>query len=164
MILLKKLFLVIGVISFLFLVGFIYLKANPPLAVPGITFYTYEETKRIVSIENNGFTSIKLKNVLVNGKKAKNVELGVSRTLQMVSGTIRDGEQITFHNINEFDVKPRLRDEEITRIIEEEKGDRQTIIHYGLRVTGNEPPEKITIKYTYLGIPYSIEVDVKEER
>lgn len=158
----KKIILLIGIISILFVVSFIYLKSNPPLTVTGKTYYTYEETKRIVSIENNGFTDIKLKNVLVNGKKAKNVELGVSRTLQMVGGTIRDGEQITFHNINEFAVKPRLQDEEITRIIEDEKGDRQTIIHYGVRVTGNEPPEKITIKYTYLGIPYSLEVDVKE--
>jgi hypothetical protein len=82
----------------------------------------------------------------------------------MVSGTILDEDQITFHNINEFSVKPRLTPEEITRIKEEEKGDKQTIIHYGLRITGNEPPEKITIKYTYLGIPFSIEVDVKEER
>lgn len=82
----------------------------------------------------------------------------------MVAGAILEEDHITFHNIKEFDVEPRLTPEEITRIIEEEKGDRQTIIHYGLRVFGNEIPEKITIKYTYLGIPYSLEVDVKEER
>ncbi|UTW69502.1 hypothetical protein KHA80_22510 [Anaerobacillus sp. HL2] len=69
-------------------------------------FYTYEETKRIVEIENKGFANIKLKNVLINGKKAKNVELGVSRTLQIVGGQFIV-DQITFHIINEFD-KPRL--------------------------------------------------------
>lgn len=99
---------------------------------------------------------------MVNGKKAENVELGVSRTGQMVWGTISDEDQITFHNISEFDVKPKLTPEEKTRIIE--KNDRQTIIHYGLRVTGNEPPEVITIKYTYLGIPYSLDVEVIEDR
>lgn len=159
MIILKKKVLIIGGILFFLLLGcFIYLKANPPLSASGISFYSDDETKRVVVIVNSGFTDIKLKNVLVNGNKAENVELGVSRTNHMVAGGGLDEDPyITFHKINELKIQPELPHEK-----RYEMDDRQIIKHYGLRFWGNEVSEKINIKYTYLFIPYSLEVDVKE--
>jgi hypothetical protein len=57
-------------------------------------------------------------------------------------------------------VQPKLPLEEQRSL--NEKEDRQIIRHYGLRVIGNEVPKSIIIKYTYIGIPYSLNVDVKE--
>ncbi|WP_133058602.1 hypothetical protein [Halalkalibacter urbisdiaboli] len=162
MIILKKTLLIIGgILVFLLLGSFIYLKTNPPLSANGISFYLDDETKRVVEIVNSGFANIKLKNVLVNGNKAENVELGASRTNHMVAGGGLDEDPyITFHKINKLEIQPELP-------LDEQKGlyeidDRQIIKHYGLRVFGNEVPEKINIKYTYLCIPYSLEVDVTE--
>ncbi|SDP81679.1 hypothetical protein [Halobacillus aidingensis] len=150
-----------NILVFLVLGIFIYLKANPPLSANGISFYQDNETKRVVEIVNSGFADIKLKNVLVNGNKAENVELGASRTNHMVAGGGLDEDRyITFHKINELEVQPELPLEELRGLYE--KDDRQIIKHYGLAVIGNEVPEKINIKYTYLYIPYSLEVNVTE--
>lgn len=138
-----------------------YLKANPPLSSNGMTFYSDDETKRVVEIINNGFANIKINKVLVNGKKAKKVELGASRTSHLVIGGGLDRDPyITFHNIIELEVQPALSPEEERRL--SEKGDKKIIKHYGLRIVGNEVPETINIKYTYLGIPFSLNIDVTQ--
>jgi hypothetical protein len=161
-IILKKALLIIGgILVFTLLGSLIYLKVNPPLSANGISFYPDDETKRVVEIENSGFANIKLKNVLVNGNNAENVELGASRTNHMVAGGGLDEDPyITFHKINKLEVQPKLPSQEQKELYEKES--RQTIKHYALRAFGVEAPEKINIKYTYLFIPYSLEVDVTE--
>ncbi|KGX87120.1 hypothetical protein N783_10460 [Pontibacillus marinus BH030004 = DSM 16465] len=140
---------------------FIYLKSNPPLSSKGVSFYADYETKRVVEIENNGFANLKLKDVLVNGFKAEKVELGVSRSNHMIAGGGLDEDRyITFHKLSELEIQPVLPLDEQRKLYQ--KGDKKIIKHYGLRVFGNEVPKTLNIKYTYLGIPYSLEVDVTE--
>ncbi len=130
-----------------------YIKMNPPLSAPGITYDIRDETKRVIQIVNDGFANCNLKSVLVNGNAAQQVELGVSRTNHMVLGAgVEEDPNITFHDIQEFQVQPKGL------------ADKHVIKHYGLRVFGKENPEYIKIKYTYLGIPYTLEVDVKREK
>ncbi|MFC7063818.1 hypothetical protein [Halobacillus seohaensis] len=162
MVILKRTLLIIGGILLFFLLGsIIYLKANPPLSSNGISFYADDEKKRVVEIVNSGFANINLQNVLINGNKAENVELGASRTNHMVAGGgLEEDPYITFHKINKIEVQPELSPEEQKALYEED--DRKIIKHYGLRAFGNEIPEKITIKYMYSFIPYSLEVDVTE--
>ncbi|AYC30330.1 hypothetical protein [Paenisporosarcina cavernae] len=139
----------------------IYLKANPPLEANGISFYPDDKTKRVIEITNFGLANINLENVLVNGNNSENVELGISRTNHMVVGAGLDKDPyITFHKINELEIHPALPLDELNEL--NEMDDRRIIKHYGLRTFGNEVPEKITIKYTYLFIPYSLDVDVTE--
>lgn len=162
MIILKRKLLITGLIFVFLLWGcFIYLKSNPPLSSKGISFYADDETKRVVEIENNGFANLKLKHVLVNGFKSEKVELGVSRSNHMVAGGGLDEDPyLTFHKLNELEIQPMLPLEEKRRLYQ--KGDKKIIKHYGLRVFGNEAPKTLHIKYSYLGIPYSLEVDVTE--
>jgi hypothetical protein len=159
---LKKTSFIIGFVSvFLVLSIFIYIKVNPPLSANGVSSFSDNGMKRVVEIENSGFANINIESVLVNGKKAQTVELGVSRTNHLViGGGIEEDRYISFHNINDLEVQPVLPIEELIKL--NEKGDTQIIKHYGLRVIGFEVPEKIMIKYTYLGIPFTLEVDVKE--
>ncbi|MBT2680648.1 hypothetical protein J7E38_16685 [Bacillus sp. ISL-35] len=139
----------------------IYLKANPPLSANGISFYEKDDTKRVVELVNSGFADIKLKEVLINGNKPESVELWASTTNHMVAGGgLDDDPFITFYKINEIEIQPKLSQEEQNKLYEME--DREVIKHYGLRVFGNEAPEKINITYNYLLIPYSLEVDVME--
>jgi hypothetical protein len=90
---LKKASLVVVFTYILFAASFVYLKANPPLSSSGVSFYGDEETKRVVEIVNSGFANIKIKDVLVNGNKAQNVELGASRTNHLVAGEGLDEDQ-----------------------------------------------------------------------
>jgi hypothetical protein len=158
---LKKTSLIIGFVSvFLVLSIFIYIKFNPPLSANGVSSFSEDEMKRVVEIVNSGFANINIKSVLVNRNKAQNVELGASRTNHLViGGGLEEERYITFHNFNELEVQPELPIEELKRL--NEKGDTKIIKHYGLLVFGNEVPEKIMIKYTYLGFPFSLEVDVE---
>ena len=159
---LKKTSLIIGFLSvFLVLSIFMYITVNPPLSANGVSSFSDDKMKIVVEIVNSGFSNIKIKSVLVNGNNAQNIELGVSRTNHLViGGGLEEDRYITFHNINELEVQPELPIEELKRL--NEKRDTQIIKHHGLRVIGKEIPEKIMIKYTYLGIPFSLEVDVKE--
>lgn len=157
----KKAFLtVVVIISISIVISVVYFLKKPPLSSAGITFYDADETKRVVEIVNSGFVSISIQNVLVNGNEARKVELGASRTNHLVAGGgIDKYSYITFHSINELEVQPELRAEKLHEL--NEKGDSETIRHYGLRVIGNEVPEIITIIYKYLGILYSLDVDVQ---
>ncbi|WP_078549249.1 hypothetical protein [Litchfieldia alkalitelluris] len=78
----------------------------------------------------------------------------------VAGGGLDEDPYITFHKINELEIQPALPLDEQNRLYEMD--DRQIIKHYGLRAFGNEVPERIAIKYTYLFIPYSLEVDVSE--
>jgi hypothetical protein len=158
---LKKTSLIIGFVSvFIVLSIFIYIKVNPPLSANGVSSYSDNEMKRVVEIVNSGFANINIESVLVNGNEAKTVELGASRSNHLViGGGLEEDRYITFYNINDLEVQPELSIEHLKKL--NEKGDTQIIKHYGLRVIGYEVPEKIMIKFTYLGIPFSLEVDVK---
>jgi hypothetical protein len=155
---LKKVSIIIGVaFVFLLLSIFIYLKLNPPLSTPGYSSYSDDKMKRIVEIVNSGFANIKIKSVLINGNKAQKVDLGASKTEHLVAGAgIEEDPNITFHNINDLEVQPVVERDKLSL-----KG-KDLIKHYGLRVYGNEVPKKVMIKYNYLGIPFSLEVSVKE--
>lgn len=155
-------YVLVVVVIFISIVGsIVFFKTTSPLSSTGITFYDADETKRGVEIVNSGFANISIQKVLVNGNEARKVELGASRTNHLVVGEgIEKVPYITFHNINELEVKPELTAEKLKEL--NEKDDNETIRHYGLRVIGNEVPEIITIEYKYLGILYSLDVDVQK--
>lgn len=156
---LKKSILKFSLISSLLVVVciFVFLKINPPLSSSGYTSFANQEKKNIVEIVNSGYVHIKMNKVLVNGNEAKQVELGVSTSNHLVLGAgIDDEPTISFHEIHQINVQPKpdpeqLYDLSITDIPR----------HYGLRVTGHEVPEIITIQYSYFGIPFDLDIDVK---
>ena len=149
---------VLILISIVFICIIVLLKINPPLSSSGYTSFPDHEKKKIVEVVNSGYVHIKMNKVLVNGKEAKQAELGVSTSNQMVlGGGIDEEPTITFHEIHQINVQPKsapeqLHDLSITNIAR----------HYGLRVTGNEIPEKITIQYSYFGIPFELDIDVRD--
>ncbi|MDX1805865.1 MAG: hypothetical protein R3267_02410 [Paenisporosarcina sp.] len=150
----------ISIFIIIVLVGslFLYLKTHPPLSYSGITDYTEDEKKRVIEIENTGFVNVELNAVLVNGRDKGKVELGVSRSNHIIMGSGLDEDPaITFHSIDEFPIKPQSNSEERAEKIN--KDELQSIKFYGIRIFGHEEPKVITIKYKYLGMPFSLEVD-----
>jgi len=136
----------------------LYLKIHPPLSFSGITNYTEDDKKRVIEIVNTGFVNVELNTVLVNGRDKGKVELGVSRSNHMIMGSGLDEDPtITFHSIDEFPIKPESNSEDRTERINQDE--LQSIKFYGIRIFGHEEPKEITIKYKYLGMPFSLEVD-----
>jgi len=147
-------FILIGLLGSFFL----YLKMHPPLSYSGITNYTEDDKKVVIEIENTGSVNVELNTVLVNGRDRGKVELVVSRSNHMIMGSGLDEEPaITFHSIDEFPIKPESKPEDRTERINQDEF--QSIKFYGIRIFGHEVPKVITIKYKYLGMPFSLEVD-----
>ena len=141
---------------------FLYLKMHPPLSYSGITTYAEDEKKRVIEIENTGFVNVELITVLVNGREKGKIELGVSRSNHIIMGSGLDEDPaITFHSIDEFPIKPQSNSEDRTEKIN--KDELQSIKFYGIRIFGHEEPKVITIKYKYLGMSFSLEVDTVKE-
>lgn len=76
----------------------------------------------------------------------------VSRSFHMVAGAgIDEDSDITFHNIDAYRIKPEPNREKREQLIR--MGERNTIFHYGLKVSHHNTVESITIKYRCFGIP-----------
>ncbi|WP_227396118.1 hypothetical protein [Jeotgalibacillus aurantiacus] len=157
----KVLLIISGTIIALLLVSVIYLKFNPPLSANGVSFYADDETKRVIEIINDGFTDVSLRQVMADEKKVEQTELGIGRSNHIIAGDGLDEDPyISFHNINEYAIQPALSSEELNDLYTVE--DTQVVKHYGLRTFGDHSPQKITIDYTYLFLPSTLEVDVSE--
>jgi hypothetical protein len=146
----------VGVILLFLVVAIVFVLNNPPLGSYG---HSVSNTNNSATIElhNTGFANVKIKEVLVNGSlKPEEVELGVSRTGNMiVGGNLEEDPYISFHDITSLPIKQELSAERMNELFS--TNDRSTIIHYGIRLWHNDPIDNVTIKYSYLGIPMSLE-------
>jgi hypothetical protein len=150
----------IGYIIFLSIIilAYVYLTLNSPLVSNGTMGNQNDKSIKLIELENFGFADIVIKDVLVNETEPpKTVELGISRSNHMV--TIANDPEITFHSINKYKIKPRLSGEEMQRL--DDENDNETIRHYGLKISLDKPIESVTVKYTYLLIPFTLHKDVR---
>lgn len=135
---------------------------HPPLSYSGITNYTVDDKKVVIGIENTGFVNVELNTVLINGSEKGKVQLGVSRSNHMIMGSDLDEDPtISFHSIDEFPIIPESNSEDSTERMNPDE--LQSIKFYGIRIFGHEEPKLITIKYKYLGMPFSLEVDTVQK-
>jgi hypothetical protein len=148
------------IISFLILLicVYTYLKFNPPLQSLGYSWNPKDSSLVVVNIYNKGFAHANLKEVIVNEENQPQIaQLGISLTNGLVDlysyRTVEEG--FSFHEIDAYPITPN------NKINQDSK---DSIKHYGLVVDYDYPIEKITIKYTYLGLPLTkeIEIDVEE--
>lgn len=166
----KKVQILIGVIVILLVGSLMYFKTNPPLDIRGYSanakqagsFTNIEENQFVIvaNPENKAFANIILKEILVNSNKKPNrVELGVSRSnyMVMVSEVLGDtNEGISFHELGEYPIKP-------ISIVESEEIDSDAIKNYGIAVFNDEKINSLIIKYSFLGIPFEKELDLKRD-
>ncbi|WLD94490.1 hypothetical protein [Alkalihalobacillus sp. AL-G] len=146
-------FIVIVVLGFT-----MFLKMNPPLHSSGQSLnkelnpFTF-----VAEIDNKGFADIKLKEILVNSNEnAYKVELGISRSNGLITiSEVRDtSEGISFHEISDYPIKTPPESKYV--------GDFDTIRHYAIVVYYNEGVKDITVKYSYLGIPFEKKIAVTQ--
>lgn len=168
----KKVGILIGGIVILLVSTLLYLKVNAPLDIRGIGSNVEQAGNNtngkgnsfviVVNPENNGFGKIRLKEVLINSnEKPDKVELGVGRSNYMVMvthalGNIDEHEDISFHEIGKHPIKP-------VSAVQSEEMDSDTIKQYGIAVTHDERINNLVVKYCYLGIPFELKLDLKEE-
>jgi hypothetical protein len=166
----KKVQIFIGIIVILLVGSLLYLKINPPLDILGVSANAkqagndtnIEENQFVIvaNPENKGFSNIRLKEVIVNSNEKPNrIELGVGRSNYMVMVTHalgNMGEGISFHEKGEYPIKP-------LSTVQSEEVVSDTIKHYGIAVFHDEKINNLVVKYSYLGIPFEKELDLRED-
>lgn len=168
----KRILIFVGSIVILLVGAITYVKLNPPLDILGVSanaeqarnsFHSEGDSFVIVANpENNGIGDIRLKQVLLNsGEVPKQTELGVGRSHHMVMVThalknVDKDEYISFHEIGDYPISPLTA-------IEEEGADTEAIKQYGIAVSHDEEIKNLIIKYSYFGIPFEKEVDLRDE-
>jgi len=131
----------------------IYLKSNPPLVMNSYTNPIDDSTIKIVEIENKGLRDIKLQQILVNDKVPENVELVVSKSEPFEAETKLVGNpNISYHNLRQVNIFP-------SQYIDRKAIGKQPQ-HYAVKV---EAPtiKKITIKYDYLKMPFTLTAELQ---
>ncbi|GAB0168135.1 hypothetical protein LSPCS325_15720 [Lysinibacillus sp. CTST325] len=131
----------------------IYLKSNPPLAMNSYTNPTDDSTIKIVEIENKGLRDIKIQQVLINDKVPENVQLVVSKSEPFEAETKLVGNpNITYHKLRQANIFP-------SQYIDRKAIGKQPQ-HYAVKV---EAPniKKITIKYEYLKMPFTLTAELQ---
>ncbi|MFJ8517134.1 hypothetical protein [Lysinibacillus xylanilyticus] len=137
--------------------GFIiYLKSNPPLVMNSYTNPTDGSTTKIVEIENKGLRDIKLQQILVDDKVPENVELVVSKSEPFEAETKLVGNpNITYYKLRQVTVFP-------SQYIDRKAIGKQAQ-HYAVKV--EEPNiKKITIKYKYLKMPFTLTAELQSTK
>ncbi|WP_188888172.1 hypothetical protein [Paenibacillus radicis (ex Gao et al. 2016)] len=131
----------------------LFAAAQRPLKADGITTIAESETL-IIGLVNHGFWDIKLTDVAVNGKwrPAQEVQLIVSYTLHLVAGSgLEEDPNIKFVAMDAMKIHPKLSTEEVQKY----KGSTDTPIGYGIRISSEDKIEQITIRYNYMGLPFT---------
>lgn len=154
------LILVAGVSLFLW-----YIKANPPLNIMSWGTVDYTDNQGLrgieITIENNGFMSLRLEKVYINENETPEAaELGISRIamVQMLTPNENSEKGISFHKLDEFPVKPQLTPKQTEKLSSQ---DKKVINNYGIWVQNfDKPIDKITIKYRYLGMPFTLQMSL----
>jgi hypothetical protein len=153
---------IIGASAFILACLVLYLKLNPPLTSEGYGWSKEKPGIVTVELQNEGFHSVKLTKILVNGSEVPDiVELGVSRSNAVIGlfAVKNEIEGISFHNIHEYDIEPKLSREEVIQL--DELDVRSTIRHYGLALDHCKKIDSVSVKYTYFGFPFSREIEIE---
>lgn len=131
------------------LITFCYIVKDPPLKINGVTTFTIPENdlKLSIVVENNGIEKVKIKEILINGtKKPERTAIGVGNRL--VLGDIENPRDFSFHSFKDISILPL---KEITG-----RGN-WILLNYGVVIWNDGPVDSVEIRYTYLGIPFSLE-------
>ncbi|MFC4321971.1 hypothetical protein [Litchfieldia salsa] len=134
-----------------------YLKFNPPLQSLGYSWDPKDSTLIVVKLHNEGFAEANLQGVSINNhQQPQTVQLGISRTNVNVGiyATQAEKDQFSFHELDDYPILPAKK-------IEIESPD--SIKKYGLVVDTEFPIEKLTIKYTYMGLPLKKVIRIEME-
>ncbi|GAA0134915.1 hypothetical protein YSY43_17550 [Paenibacillus sp. YSY-4.3] len=139
---------------------YLYVWISDPLKADGWSNYNNEQKRIYLSLVNNGSTKIKIEKVTVNNEKQpEQLNLVMSYTGQLVSAGIEDDTQARFVGIDEGFIHPKLSENELKELINHnEKG---LPLHYGVLIINKEDIESISIKYKYLGISKTKNVNLE---
>ncbi|MDW7652406.1 MAG: hypothetical protein SCK29_13255 [Bacillota bacterium] len=154
----RQLIIVVVLIAVLSLIISL-VQMNPPLEYRG---GIRRNQNREIELDfiNTGKGSISLRNVLVNGTNASQVELKLKRTPSSTLPT--NANDYSVHEIGEYKIKPLPSENETKRAWKEmnESGETNVIFGYTVRIINDRPVESVTIQYSYYGLPFQHTIEI----
>lgn len=133
-----------------------FLLNQNPLVSDGFAEYNNARKQVDISLVNEGRYHLFIQEVMVNNKAPKKVQLVISYTGQLVAGGIDDDPLAKFVDISEAPIHPQLTPQEFQAAVKT----KTTPIHYGIRVVGNDDIEVVSIRYKYMGITFTREINL----
>ncbi len=152
----KKVCILLFIIALLGVgVVIVFLLNQNPLVSDGFTEYNNARKQVDISLVNEGRHNLFIQEVMVNNKTPQKVQLVISYTGQLVAGGIDDDPLAKFVDISEAPIHPQLTSQEFQDAVKT----KTTPIHYGIRVVGNDDIEVVSIRYKYMGITFTREIN-----
>jgi len=126
----------------------IYVKSNAPLVISAYTSLKDNPTVKIIEVENKGLQEIQLQQILINDKVPEKIELVVSKSAPFEAEMKMENDpNILFYKLRQITIFP-------SQYIDRQAIGKQPQ-HYAVRVDAANM-KTITIKYTYLKIPFTL--------
>lgn len=125
-----------------------YVKSNAPLVISAYTSLKDNPTGKIIELENKGLQEIQLQQILINDKIPEKIELVVSKSAPFEAEMKMENDpNILFYKLRQINIFP-------SKYIDRQAIGKQPQ-HYAVKVEGANM-KTITIKYTYLKIPFTL--------
>ncbi|MGE7114576.1 hypothetical protein [Lysinibacillus sp. NPDC047702] len=126
----------------------IYVKSNAPLVISAYTSLKDNPTVKIIEVENKGLQEIQLQQILINDKVPEKIELVVSKSAPFEAEMKMENDpNLIFYKLRQITIFP-------SQYIDRQAIGKQPQ-HYAVRVDAANM-KTITIKYTYLKIPFTL--------
>lgn len=155
---------IVGLIIVLFIGIILWLRLNPPLEY-GTIADNSENTSVVIGLGNRGFNDIQITKVSINnGETPTEVKIQMDHPNKgfVITDDFSSPEVASYNFFSLTDLKIK-KGTIIGEIYErqDKKQVREDDRIYGLTILNEQPIHKATIQYQYLGMPYTLELNVK---
>lgn len=156
--------MIVGLIIVVFIGIIVWLRLNPPLEKSTLG-RNYESTSVVIALGNKGFKDIQVTEVFVNnGETPSAVKMQINHPDKgfIIVDDFSSSEAVAFNFFSLTDVK--IKKGTIIGEIYERQDKKQVKEDdriYGLTILNEKPIYKVELHYSYLGMPYKIEISLK---
>ena len=153
----KKIWISVSILVVIIVGIYFLLKLNPPLEV-GTLASSGDSKSVVVGIGNRGFQEVKILDVLVNNNDIPaETKIQVSNALQgfVITDNYNNEEakEYRFMNVNDVTIKAGTSSSSNFEKLDDGTASEKDEI-YGVSVFFDKEINAVTIKYSYLGIPF----------
>lgn len=153
----RKLWISVSILTVIIACIYLFLRFNPPLET-GTLASSGDSKSVVVGVGNKGFQNVKILDVLVNNNdNPVETKIQVSNALQgfVVTDNYNNEEakEYRFMNVNDVTIKAGTSPSSNLEKLDDGTASEKDEI-YGVSVFFDKEINAITIKYSYLGIPF----------
>lgn len=149
----KALLLFLGLLLFSCVSFIIYIKSDPPLQLRGVAGHSNHTPPVTLDVQNHGMATIRVTEVLIDGRKAPKALLGIGHKGAIVQLPGTPSNETFTSNYQHHLIYPNCQ--VLSSLSFQKKITSTFVDHYGIVVYYTKPFQTVTVKYQYLGIPFS---------